>query len=190
MKSVKRAVLTAGAMLMGVGAAAAQAPAVLRSAVLITEMPPAPLAPRAKSPDAVIERLMSFDGNGDHRISRDELPERMQGLVARGDRNADAALDSKEIRDLVNAADSERVHVSVRAHSSEGLPGVIKDLKLTPAKYAGALAIMSAYKLPRTVNDLSGSDLYREMRALLDDEEYENFAAAAARLSRRPQFIK
>jgi hypothetical protein len=28
------------------------------------------------------------------------------------------------------------------------------------------------------------------MRALLDDEEYENFMAAAARLSRRPQIIQ
>ena len=78
------------------------------SAVLITEMPPVPLAPRAKSPQPVIERLMSFDGNTDHRISRDELPERMQGLVARGDKNADAALDSDEIRSLVIAAASER----------------------------------------------------------------------------------
>ena len=67
--------------------------------------------------------------------------------------------------------------------SSEGLPGVIKDLKLTPAKHAGALAIVSAHKPPRNVNDPTGS-LYREMRALLDDEEYENFVAAAARLSR------
>ena len=32
----------------------------LRPAVLITEMPPAPLAPPARSPAAVIERLMSF----------------------------------------------------------------------------------------------------------------------------------
>ena len=32
------------------------------------------------------------------------------------------------------------------------------------------------------------SDLYREMSALLDSEEYENFVAAATRLSRSPQF--
>ena len=95
-------------------------------------MPPVPLAPRAKSPHAVIERLMSFDGNADHRISRDELPERMQGLVARGDRNADAALDSEEIRSLVIAASSEHVRDSLRPQSSEGLPGVIRDLKLPP----------------------------------------------------------
>jgi hypothetical protein len=186
MKSVRRSVLTAGAMLMAVGAAAAQAPVLLRSAVLVPEMPPLPplpLPPREKSSHPVIERLVSFDGNADHRISRHELPERMQGLVTRGDRNADAALDSNEICDLVHATSSGRPRVSFRSQSSEGLPGVIKDLKLTPAKHAGALAIVS-------VNEPTGSDLYREMRALLDDEEYENFVAAAARLSRRPQIIK
>lgn len=180
-------------MVMRAGAAAAQAPEVLRSAMLAPEkppVPPPPPPPPARSPHVVIARLMSFDGNADRRISRDELPERMQGLVARGDRNADAALDSDEIRALVNTAASGRIRVSFRAQSSEGLPGVIKDLKLPPAKHGDALAILSAYKLPRTVNDTTGSDLYREMRALLDDEEYDNFVAAAARLSRRPQIIK
>jgi hypothetical protein len=173
-------------MLMGVGAAAAQAPEGVRPAVLITEMP-APSAAAARSPLAVIERLMSFDANKDHRISRDELPERMQGLVARGDSNADGILDSDEIRAVVNAASSERIRVSFRPQSSAGLPGVIGDLKLPPAKHARALAIVSAHKLPRNVNEPAGSDLYAAMRLLLDDEEYENFAAAASRLSRTAQ---
>jgi hypothetical protein len=132
---------------------------------------------------------MSFDGNGDRRVSRNELPERMQELVARGDRNADAALDSDEIHALVNAASSVRTHVSFRSQSSEGLPGVIKDLRLPPAKHADALAIVSAHKQPRNFNG-AGGDLYEQMRALLDDEEYENFVAAAARLSRSPRIIK
>ncbi len=189
-KNVQRTVLTAGAMLMTIGAAAAQAPVVLRSALLEPETPPLPPAPPAKSSHAVMERLVSFDDNADHRISRHELPERMQGLVARGDRNADAALDSNEIRALVNAASSEHTRVSFRFQPSEGLPGVIKDLKLRPAKLADALAIVSAHKLSRHVNDPTGSNLYAEMRAVLDDEEYENFVAAAARVSRSPQIIK
>ena len=188
-KSVERTVLTAGAMAMAAGSAAAQAPVILHSALLITGIPPVPLAPRPKSPDAVIERLMSFDGNNDHRISRNELPERMQGLVARGDSNADATLDLNEIRDLVKTAWSQRARVSFRSQPSEGLPGVIKDLKLTPAKYAGAAAIVSTYKPPHNVNESTGGNLYGEMRALFDDEEYENFVAAAARLSRNPQTI-
>jgi hypothetical protein len=65
------------------------------------------------------------------------------------------------------------------------LPDVIKDLKLPPAKQGPALAIVNLYKLPDSVNGMANRDLYREMRALLDDEEYENFVAAAARRSRR-----
>jgi hypothetical protein len=183
-RSVTRTLLTTGAMLIGVGAAAAQPPGA-RPAVLITEGPRVLVAGPAMSPAAVIERLVSFDANADDRISRDELPERMQGLVARGDRNADAALDSDEIRTLVNAASSERTRVSFRPQSSEGLPGVIRDLKLPTEKHIRALAIVGAPGPPRDVTDPSSSALLAEMKALLDDEEYENFLAAATRLSRR-----
>jgi Di-haem cytochrome c peroxidase/Cytochrome c len=186
-RSVKRTVQTAGAMPKAGGATVAQAAVVLSSALLSTELPPVPLPPRAKSSHAVIERVMSFDGNADHRISRNELPERMQGLVARGDSNADAALDSTEIGALVNAASSERKTVSFRPQPSEGLPGVIKDLRLPPAKDAVAFALVSANKQSRNIDGPTGN-LYAEMRALLDDEEYENFVAA--RLSRSARIIR
>jgi hypothetical protein len=62
---------------------------------------------------------------------------------------------------------------------------VIKDLKLPPAKHEAALAIASAPQLARHLNAPVGAAVLGEMRALLDDEEYENFVAAAARLSRR-----
>jgi hypothetical protein len=166
-------------MLVGVGAAAAQVPEDLRPKVL-TGIPSPPVGSRARSPLAVTERLMSFDANADHRISRDELPERMQGLVARGDRNADAALDSDEIHALTIAGSSERTRIVVRIPPSEGLPGVIRDLKLPPAKHERALAIVQASM--RHVDDLASGDLDGPMRALLDDEEYENFVAAARRL--------
>lgn len=189
MTNLTRTVLTTGAMMMGIGAAAAQAP-VPRPAVLITNGPATSPRFPERSPQAVIERVMSFDANKDDRISRDELPERMRGVVARGDRNADAALDSDEIRSLVHAAWSERIRVAFRSPSSEGLPGVIKDLKLPPATHALALAIVSPHKLPRRVNDPANNDLYGKIRALLDDEEYENFVAAARRLSRSPHIIE
>lgn len=183
MRTVTRTLLTTGAILIGVAAAAAQAPGP-RPTVLITESSRASFADPARSPAAVIERLVSFDVNADDRISRDELPERMQELVARGDRNADATLDSDEIRALVNAVSSEPTRVSFRRRSSEGLPGVIHDLKLPPAKHQRALVIVGAHKPPRNVNDPASSALLGEMKALLDDEEYENFLAAATRLSR------
>jgi hypothetical protein len=170
-------------MLIGDAAAAAQAPGP-RPAVLITEGRPASFAVPGRSPAAVIERLRSFDANADDRVSRDELPERMQGLVARGDRNADAALDADEIRALVTPASSGSTRVSFRSQPSEGLPGVTRDLKLSPEKHLRALVIVGAQKPPRNANDPESSALLRDMRALLDDEEYENFLAAATRLWR------
>jgi hypothetical protein len=175
---VTRTLLATGTMLIGVAAAGAQAPGP-RPAVLITQS-----RHPASSPAAVIERLVSFDGDADRRISRDELPERMQGLVARGDRNADAALDAEEILGLVGAASSEPTRISFSPQSSEGLPGVIRDLKLSPEKHLRALVIVGAQKPPSSVNDPASRALLGEMKALLDDEEYENFLAAATRLSR------
>ena len=187
MRTVPRSLLTTGAVVIWVGAVAAQAPGPRpRPAVLIRKVETGAFVDPARTPAAVIERLESFDANRDHRISRDELPERMQGLVARGDRNGDATLDSEEIRALVNASASDRVSVTFRAQPSEGLTGVVKDLKLPPKKHELALAIVSRHTLPRNMNEATSSPLFGEMRAVLDDQEYEDFVAATARLSRGP----
>ena len=185
MTRLTRTLLTTGALLIGVSAVAAQAPGT-RKAFLITEVRSGGFGGPVSSPADVIQRLESFDANGDHRISRTELPERMQALVARGDRNADAALDSGEIRALVTAVSSERVIFNLRSEPSDGLPGVVNDLKLPATKHERALAIVSRHTLPRSVNEATSGTLFGEMKALLDDEEYENFVAATARLSRRP----
>jgi pimeloyl-ACP methyl ester carboxylesterase len=181
--TVTRTILTAGAVLMTVSAAVAQRPESVRPAVLINTTPPSPAA-AARSPLAVIERLLSFDTNKDHRITRDELPDRMQALIARIDKNADAALDSDEIRAAVTTASSDRSRVAFRVQPSDGLAGVINDLKLSPAKREQAFAILSAHKQAPGVHEALGGDLYKAMRSLLDDEEYENFTAAAARLTK------
>ena len=186
-ESVRRTVLAAGAMLATIGAAATQATVVLRSAVTVPELPPLPSPPQPKSSHPMIERLLSFDGNGDDRISRDELPERMQTLAARGDANADTALDSNEIRYLVKAESPDPPRVPLPPRPFEGLPGVIRDLQLLPTKQVKALAIVSADKLSRHFNDPTR---YVRMRTVLDGEEYGNFVAAAARLSRGSQIVK
>ena len=186
MRTATPALLTTGAMLIGIAGAAAQAPE-LRPAVFITEIRNTVVAGLAGSPAAVIERLMSFDGNADNRITTAELPERMQGLVARGDKNADGALDSEEIRALVVIAASSRpVNGLSRPQPSEGLRSVISDLKLPSAKHLRALLIVGAYESSGNINDPASRALREEMKALLDDEEYENFLAAATRLSRSP----
>src|SRR5207247_11408038 len=58
------------------------------------------------SVDEIVEHIMSFDKNKDGKITKDELRERMQDLIAKGDTNKDGALDRDEIKKL--AADLAR----------------------------------------------------------------------------------
>lgn len=47
--------------------------------------------------EAMVERLMASDANKDGKLSKEELPERLQSMMARGDRNEDGSLDKEEI---------------------------------------------------------------------------------------------
>lgn len=59
---------------------------------------PSPADPNANKPDETVQRLMALDRNGDGVLSRDEVPERLQGLFTRADVNHDGKLSSEEIR--------------------------------------------------------------------------------------------
>ncbi|HMG03372.1 MAG TPA: EF-hand domain-containing protein [Edaphobacter sp.] len=54
--------------------------------------------PAANKPDETVQRLMSLDRNGDGVLSKNEIPERMQGLFARIDTNNDGKITPDEIR--------------------------------------------------------------------------------------------
>ncbi|MBI2479857.1 MAG: hypothetical protein HYV60_14855 [Planctomycetia bacterium] len=60
------------------------------------DAPPRDGEPPANS-DEMLSRVLSFDKNDDGKITKDELPERMQGLIDRGDSNDDGALDKVEL---------------------------------------------------------------------------------------------
>ena len=141
----------------------------------------------ALNPTAVLDRLLSFDANADNRISRDELPERMEGLVSRGDRNQDGFLTPDEIVPLVDIQSSApRRPASGIVRGSGSLADIIADLKLPSATHKRALAIVNG---PRSVDDPANIDFRTEMKDLLNDEDYENYVAAAARLRGTPRII-
>ncbi|WP_051670650.1 EF-hand domain-containing protein [Bryobacter aggregatus] len=50
--------------------------------------------------DELVQGLLAHDKNGDGILTKDELPERMQGLLVRGDLNHDGKLDKSELRKL------------------------------------------------------------------------------------------
>jgi hypothetical protein len=51
----------------------------------------------------LVETLMHFDRNGDGKLDRSEVPERMQGLFDHADTNKDGLLTPEEIRTLAKA---------------------------------------------------------------------------------------
>ena len=65
--------------------------------------PGGPGAPSGPSPDEMVKQLLEFDKNGDGQLSKAELPERMQGLFARGDANKDGVLSKDELRKIAEA---------------------------------------------------------------------------------------
>lgn len=55
------------------------------------------------TPRELQDTLMAFDKNKDGKLSKDELPERMQGMFDRGDANKDGFLTPDEIAKLASA---------------------------------------------------------------------------------------
>jgi cytochrome c peroxidase len=62
------------------------------------------------SVDEVVARIMAFDRNNDGKVTAEELPERMQHLLAQGDTNKDGVLDKDEVQKLARklAGDGRR----------------------------------------------------------------------------------
>jgi Ca2+-binding EF-hand superfamily protein len=51
----------------------------------------------------MVTTLMAFDKNGDGQLTKDELPERMQGLFDRADSDKNGVLTAEEIRKSAQA---------------------------------------------------------------------------------------
>ncbi len=160
------------------------------------------------SADDVVVRLMRFDRNGDFKIAIDELPERMQILVVRGDKTDDLMLDAREIRRMTEFGPEMPVlfpspqfgygfgdafgTLSSRTH----IENTIQDLRLSPDANEVAKRIGAAFadELEATadirLDDARRSALADRLSGFLTDEENENFRAALARrpLAKAPSF--
>ncbi len=131
--------------------------------------------------DDVVARLMAFDKNKDGKITKDELPERMQFLIDLGDTNKDGALDRDEIKKLAasRATSRRRVGPDFAPH---GIDGIVHDLKLSGKKKDRAMAaVMTHEEKVRKLTEQARAELLRKMKEILSEDEWKDFKAALDR---------
>jgi hypothetical protein len=166
--------------------------------------------------EMVVARLMTFDRDRDGRVTKSELPERMQNLLA-GDVSGDDALDSAEIRALARSAPpappsppvaafaatvpgfrgggggggytfGDQVSLSTRSH----VEGALDDLRLHVPTRARALDIVRPF-MARLEADASAV-LLKELEGVLPPKQLDAFkrmldrqmSSAPARVVTRP----
>jgi hypothetical protein len=138
-------------------------------------------------PESVVARLMSFDTNHDGRVTRAELPERMQPLFARADVTKDDALDGAEVLRLARMAPpQESVRGLQPGHYGFGedsgfdtrlhIEGAIEDLRLASATREQALGI--GRKFAANVKAQARTELMTAATPLLSAEQMTAFKAA------------
>ncbi|MEQ9407789.1 MAG: hypothetical protein RIK87_08675 [Fuerstiella sp.] len=71
--------------------------AALVSVYTVSAQPPGGGRGPEGGPEAMVDRMMSLDKDDDGKLSKEEVPERLQSLFARADRNEDGFLTKEEI---------------------------------------------------------------------------------------------
>jgi hypothetical protein len=150
--------------------------------------------------DQIVERILSFDKNGDGKITLDELPERMQHLIALGDTNKDGALDRDEIRKLATTLEAFVGFAGggppdgKKGDGPKGFKGggpkgaggealrALDDLNITGKTRDRADRVVKGYqdKLKK-FDELSRAELVLQMKDVLSPEDHRAFKDAVDR---------
>jgi hypothetical protein len=151
--------------------------------------------------EATVARLMSFDANHDGLITRDELPERMQGLVKRADvLTTDGALDAAEVRRL---AERPAPQTAVRGFqggqygfSDEGfdfdsrlhIDGALDDLRLARDTRQKAGDVADAFRM--SLGTDATAKLVAGLSGLLTSEQLADLKTSMDAHSRQVQVVQ
>jgi hypothetical protein len=165
--------------------------------------------------DQIVERIMSFDKNNDGKITIDELPERMQHLIALGDVNKDGALDKSEIAKLASTLEAftgltggggpppgapPKGAFPKGAFAKGGPKGPLKgaaaeaqrtldDLNVTgSARDKAERALRAQQDKMRRYEELTRAELIVQMKEALNEEDFKAFKTALERPPGPPGF--
>ena len=109
----------------------------------------------------LLKTLMALDANSDGQLSKAEVPERMQGLFTRGDKNSDGVLSADELKALAGSQrrpEGEGPPMDrIRAALDTDRDGTISAAELSAAPTALA-------KLDRNGDGMLSADEVRPMR--------------------------
>jgi hypothetical protein len=155
---------------------------------------------RTPAVDELVERIMSFDKNKDGKVTKDELPERMQYLIEKGDTNKDGALDKEEIKKLAADMARERPGRGFGGPGGRGGPDgrgpgagpngfpprvierAVEDLKLADKKKESADAAVKAnQENVRKLTELARADVMLKMEDILGADDLKKFKTALDR---------
>ena len=92
----------------------------------------------------IVNRLMEFDQNKDGKLAKQEVPERMQGIFARGDLNKDGFLTKDELTKMAEAQAAPASNAGGRGedHDDHGGPGERRGPKGGMMKFMPILAAL------------------------------------------------
>jgi hypothetical protein len=135
--------------------------------------------------DMMVQRIMSFDTNDDGKLTKDELPERMQHLIALGDSNKDGVLDRDEVRALAVTLDALGSLFSPGGGPPGGKGGPFNFVKAVDDLDLSGETLEKARKIAREqqdkirkLQDDVRADLLAQMREILRDPDYRAFKTA------------
>jgi hypothetical protein len=129
---------------------------------------------------------MAFDTNKDGKISKDELPERMQDLIAKGDMNGDGVLDKDEIKALATKLRQEGIPRGLGAgtpvRGGVNVERALDDLNLSGAKLESATAAVKTNQTEvRKIQDDARTSLLAKIKEVLSEDEFKKLSEATPR---------
>ena len=157
--------------------------------------------------DMIVDRIMAFDKNNTGKITKDDLPERMQHLIAMGDTNKDGALDKDEVKELATTLEALVGLFNTggpggpgggkgfgKGGGPKGPPGaglqeILEDLGLKGDSKEKATALVTDFQeKTKKAMDAARDELFVQMKEVLSVGDYKVFKEAADRKKGPPPF--